>query len=177
MLKYIPLLFFCFLQNSYAQSISERRVDSSGNILFITKPDTIATGEKYCIVEGVVLHSKNCFYYGFGFYFISSATFYMTKQNKIQIRFSDGEVFEQNVYTDGEFIGEGSELKIKLQVSDVLLRQMKHQSVSSVAFIASSFKHVLPITEMYQEKLMKLSSFLLDIDECQEHLNNKSGTK
>jgi len=177
MLKYIPLLFFCFLQNSNAQSISERRVDSSGSILFITKPDTIATGEKYCSVEGAVLLSQNRFYYGFGFYFTSPATFFMTENNKIQIRFSDGEFIEDHVYTDGEFIGEGNELKIKIQVSDVLLRAMKHQPVSSVAFITTSFRHVLPITEMYQEKLMKLSSFLLDIDECQENLNDKSEIK
>jgi hypothetical protein len=145
-----------------------------GNIFIITEQDTISVGNKDCRVEGRVLNSDSTNFYVFAFLFTSPKTFFMTSKNKIQIRFSDGEVYEDNIYTDGEFIGKERELKIKIQVSKYILTQMKDQSVASIVFITSSFKHVIPLTDLYQNKLMSLSAFLLDIDVYNDNFINWS---
>jgi hypothetical protein len=67
-----------------AQSISERDVDSSGNITIITTRDTLASDPNYCYTEGFIYNSDSVNYYGLVFYFDAHQIFFLTAKDKIR---------------------------------------------------------------------------------------------
>jgi len=165
MIKSTLILFICFSGFALqAQSISERDVDSSGNITIITTLDTLASDPKYCYTEGVIYNSDSVNYYGLVFYFDAPQIFFLTAKDKIRIRYNDGEVYDEFVNTDGEFIIKDDLLKIMFPVSENALNKMLRNSVTSITLITEKFRHTINVDVAYNQTFKNLSEYMLNIN-------------
>lgn len=165
MIKTTLTIFICFSGFALqAQSISERDVDSSGNITIITTLDTLASDPNYCYTEGVIYNSDSVNYYGLVFYFDAHQIFFLTAKDKIQIRFDDGEVYDDFVITDGEFISDGELVKIMFPIVKNALNKMLRNSVTSISLITEKFRHTIKVDEAYNQTFQTLSEYMLNIN-------------
>ena len=165
MIKTTLILFICFSGFALqAQSISERDVDSSGNITIITTLDTLASDPNYCYTEGVIYNSDSVNYYGLVFYFDAPQTFFLNTKDKMRIRYNDGEVYEEIVITDGEFISDGELVKIMFPIVKNALNKMLRNSVTSITLITEKFRHTIKVDEAYNLTFQTLSEYMLNIN-------------
>ena len=139
------LLFSLFSITIQAQSLSKRTVDSSGDIMIYTTLDTIALNTEYCAVEGVISNADSVNYYALFFYFKAPQTLFLTSRDKIRIRYNDGEVYDDYVFTEGEFFTEGQLTRMMLPISENALHKMNRNSVASISLITEKFKHKIEI--------------------------------
>jgi hypothetical protein len=152
-----------------AQSINNRVVDSLGDIIISTTTDTIAMSPMYCFTEGVVYNSDSVNHYVLVFYFNAPHTFFLNTNDKIQIRYNDGEVYEELVYTDGEFFTEGKSVKITLLITKNVLKKMLRNSVLSISLITEKLRHTIKVEEAYNQSFKKLSAYMLNINVYDEN--------
>ncbi len=169
MLKYISFLSVFFFQQSSAQSISKRTADSSGNIIITTSRDTLASGTNDCRVEGLVFRSDSGKYFAFAFYLTSPRTFFLTSKDKIRIRLFDGEVFEQNAYTEGEFFTKGSEAVVTIPISEAFMNKMYKSQVASISLITAQLRHNIAVPPYYSNRFLTLSQYMLTMNVYDEN--------
>ena len=165
MIKTTLTLLICFSGIALqAQSISERVVDSSGDITIITTRDTLAADPNNCYTEGFIYNSDSVNYYGLVFYFDAHQIFFLTPKDRIQIRYSDGEVYDDFVVTNGEFVSEGELVKIMFPISENALNKMLSKSVTSITLITEKFRHTIKVEESYNQTFQTLSEYMLNIN-------------
>lgn len=165
MIKTTLTLLICFSGIALqAQSISERVVDSSGDITIITTRDTLASYPNYCYTEGFIYNSDSVNYYGLVFYFDAHQIFFLTAKDRFQIRYNDGEVYDDFVVTNGEFVSEGELVKIMFPISENALNKMLRNSVTSITLITQKFRHTIKVEEAYNQTFQTLSEYMLNIN-------------
>lgn len=169
MLKYIPFLCVCFFQQATAQSISKRTVDSLGNIFIVTSRDTLSVGARDCRVEGIVFNSDSTNYYAAAFYLSAPKTFFLTNKDKIHIRYADGEVYEQEAFTEGEFFTKDGQVTVTVPISEEALFKMRQCSVSDISLITPSFRHTISLPEAYRNRFTQLATYLLGLNVYDEN--------
>ena len=165
MIKTTLILLICFSGIALqAQSINERIVDSAGNILIVTNADTLNSYPEYCYTSGIIYNSDSINQYGMVFYFHSPQTFFLTAKDKIRIRYNDGQVNDEFVNTDGEFIIKDDLLKIMFPVSENALNKMLRNSVTSITLITEKFRHTINVDVAYNQTFKNLSEYMLNIN-------------
>ncbi len=164
---FISLLFITGI--SQGQSILKRTVDSSGNITISTTIDTLAMGPKDCMVGGLVYNADSIKYYALVFYFKAPKTFFLTGKDKIYIRFDDGQVYDENVYTNGEFFTEGNRASVTIEISEQALQKMSRCFVTSVSLINDKFRHKMNVQDPYNRTFEDLAYYLLDLNPYDEN--------
>jgi len=170
MIKTILALCICFSGLAIkAQSISDRIVDSSGNIIIVTTTDTVALNPEFCYTEGVIYHSDSVNNYGLVFYFDAPQIFFLTAKDKIYIRYNDGEVYDEFVITDGEFITDGELVKIMIPMTENALKKMIRNPVLSISLITEKFRHTIKVDEAYHQRFKNLSDYLLHVNVYDEN--------
>ena len=165
MIKTTLTLLICFSGFALqAQSINERIVDSAGNIIIVTNPETLSSYPKYCYTSGIVYNSDSINQYGLVFYFHAPQTFFLSAKDKIQIRYNDGELYDEFVMTKGEFITEDELVKIMFPIAENALNKMLRNSVTSVTLITEKFRHTIKVDEAYNLTFQTLSEYMLNIN-------------
>ena len=165
MIKTTLTLLICFSGITLqAQSINERIVDNDGNITIVTKPDTLSSYPAYCYTSGIIYNLDSINRYGMVFYFHAPQTFFLTAKDKIRIRYNDGQVNDEFVITDGDFIMEGDKLKIMIPITENALKKMLRNSVTSITLITEKFRHTINVDVAYNQTFKNLSEFMLNIN-------------
>jgi len=98
------------------------------------------------------------------FYFDAPQIFFLTAKDKIRIRYNDGEVYDEFVNTDGEFIIKDDLLKIMFPVSENALNKMLRNSVTSITLITEKFRHTINVDVAYNQTFKNLSEYMLNIN-------------
>jgi hypothetical protein len=170
MIKTTLTLLICFSSIALqAQSINERIVDSAGNIIIVTNADTLNSYPEYCYTSGIIYNSDSINQYGMVFYFHAPQTFFLTAKDKIRIRYNDGQVNDEFVITDGEFIMEGDLVKIMFPITENALNKMLRNSVTSIILITEKFRHTINVDVAYNQTFKNLSDYMLNINVYDEN--------
>ena len=165
----IALFLILYSTSTQAQFISKRTVDSSGAIMIFTTLDTLALNPEFCAVEGMIFNADSVNYYALIFYFNVSKTIFLTNKDKISIRYNDGEVYEEFVYTEGDLFSEGRLAKIMLPFSENGLKKMNCNSVTSISLITDKFRQTIKQNEIYNKSFQNLAEYMLHVNVYDEN--------
>jgi len=157
-----------------AQSISERTVDSSGNILIFTTIDTIGTDARYLAVDGFIYNVDSVNNYVFDFYFSSPYNFLLTDKDKIYIRYSDGAVYNVSSFSEGSFFTQGQDANISIEVSKNALNKMLQYSVKSISIVTDKFRYTIPVNSADKKVFENLAHFMLNVNVYDENVIKQS---
>lgn len=164
MIKFLLLCSILFSQYSFSQSVAERTVDSIGNVTIVTTIDTLSEGKQSCYINGMICTWENKYYYGFDVYLIPPKDFYLTNKDKFLVRFSDGEVEELEIFTEGALLSDNTLSDIKVLIAEETLRKMTDYAVTYIGLLTPTFKHTIPIDVDYRHKLFDLSYYMLNFN-------------
>ena len=161
------LIFGFFILNAQSQTIANRFDDREGNKTVTTSIVPLSKDSKQCAVEGFVLQDS-IKYYALSFYFNTPRTFYLTKNDKMYIRFNDGEIFEQTAYNDGILFSENSYAKISVALSEYARKKMLRDAVTSFTLIHENFRHTIQLEADYKKAFENLIYFMESINVSDE---------
>ncbi len=166
----LALILTVISSTAYSQSISKRTVDSSGHIIVFTTIDTIAANSAaYCAVDGLIYNADSIYYYALDFYFTSPQSFLLSSKDKVNIKYSDGEVYEVTPFSEGNYYSKGQDVYISIAVSENALYKMLQYPVKSVSIVTEKFRHNIPVDSNYEKTFEKLADFMLNLNVYDEN--------
>ena len=158
------LLMIQCATTGFSQSIVERKVDEDGDIYIKTTMDTIATGERACVVSGLIYNSDSVSYFANTLIFKINKPLYLSSDDKIEFYIKTGEVIEKTILNNHEFYPEGSVVRFSVYMEENDLIKITNNGIASISLINKRFNHLIPIEKPFVETYQQLANLMLSTD-------------
>jgi len=165
MKKTIVILFLIVCNTIYAQEIIFRK-DSNEVISFLSSTSPLQLEPLFCSVNASVLIQKDTVtanMYILTFFYNTPKDFILDSTDEIEIRFSDGALYNYNYSRDTTyFIQKDSSVCFNTQVSYNCLSKMTQMPISEILFITPLYTHRIEIEDKMKLNMPNLVRVVLD---------------
>jgi hypothetical protein len=151
-----------------SQKILDRWLDSSQHIYIVSTLDTLAKGEKECLVGGIIYNEDSMRIYCLLLGINSSYKIDPLSVVNVEIVLENGEIFAMEDSTDKtQYITEeGFAITDYVTVGE--LKRLENNSVFMIRVITQTDKFIIKTSEPYANTLSKLSKLLLETNVYEE---------
>ena len=145
-----------------SQKILDRWLDSSQHIYVMTSTDTLARGEKDCLVGGVIYNEDSVSIYFLYLVICSSHKIDPTSLVHIEIFLENGEILALEDSSDKTNLISENSFAITDNITKDELKKLENNPVFMIRVLTENDRFIIKTSEPFANTLCKLSKLLLE---------------